>query len=36
MIKACDDLVLKKAIVVVYGAIKTKFGYQLIQAIYRH
>ncbi|MBA6292493.1 peptidylprolyl isomerase [Colwellia sp. MB3u-70] len=36
MVKAFDDVVFKKAILTVHGPIKTKFGYHLIQTIYRN
>ncbi len=36
MVKAFDNIVFKKAILKVHGPVKTKFGYHLIQTIYRH
>ncbi len=36
MVKAFDNVVFKKAILKVHGPVKTKFGYHLIQTIYRH
>jgi len=35
MVKAFDQVVFKKALLVVHGPIKTKFGYHLIETIYR-
>ncbi|SEK32266.1 peptidyl-prolyl cis-trans isomerase C [Colwellia chukchiensis] len=35
MVKAFDNVVFKKAVLVVHGPIKTKFGYHLIETIYR-
>lgn len=36
MVKAFDDVVFKKAILEVHGPVKTKFGFHLIQTIYRN
>jgi len=35
MVKAFDDVVFKKEVLKVHGPVKTKFGYHLIQTIYR-
>ena len=35
MLKAFDNVVFKKPILTVHGPIKTKFGYHLIETIYR-
>lgn len=35
MVKAFDDVVFKKAILTVHGPVKTKFGFHLIETIYR-
>lgn len=35
MVKAFDDVVFKKPILVYHGPIKTKFGFHIIQTIYR-
>lgn len=35
MLKAFDDVVFKQALLTVHGPIKTKFGYHLIETIYR-
>lgn len=35
MVKAFDDVVFKKPVLTVHGPVKTKFGYHLIQTIYR-
>ncbi|MDX1342929.1 MAG: peptidylprolyl isomerase [Reinekea sp.] len=35
MVKAFDDVVFKKEVLVIHGPIKTKFGFHLIQTIYR-
>lgn len=35
MVKAFDDVVFKKAVLEIHGPIKTKFGFHLIQTIYR-
>ena len=35
MVKAFDDVVFKRPVLKVHGPIKTKFGYHLIQTIYR-
>ena len=35
MVKAFDDVVFKKPILTVHGPVKTKFGYHLIETIYR-
>lgn len=36
MVKAFDNVVFKKAVLTVHGPLKTKFGYHLIETIYRH
>ncbi|PCI63526.1 MAG: peptidylprolyl isomerase [Gammaproteobacteria bacterium] len=36
MVKAFDNVVFKKKVLEVHGPVKTKFGYHLIQIIYRH
>jgi peptidyl-prolyl cis-trans isomerase C len=36
MVKAFDNIVFKKEVLKVHGPIKTKFGFHLIQTIYRH
>jgi peptidyl-prolyl cis-trans isomerase C len=36
MAKAFDDVVFKKEVLVVHGPVKTKFGYHLIQTIFRN
>ncbi|WP_286271871.1 peptidylprolyl isomerase PpiC [Thalassotalea hakodatensis] len=35
MVKAFDDVVFKKEVLKIHGPIKTRFGYHLIQTIYR-
>jgi peptidyl-prolyl cis-trans isomerase C len=35
MVKAVDNVVFKKALLTVHGPVKTKFGYHLIETIYR-
>ena len=35
MVKAFDNVVFKKALLTVHGPVKTKFGYHLIETIYR-
>ncbi|WP_320825163.1 peptidylprolyl isomerase [Reinekea sp.] len=35
MVKAFDDVVFNKAVLVVHGPIKTQFGFHLIQTIFR-
>lgn len=35
MVKAFDQIVFKKALLTVHGPVKTKFGYHLIETIYR-
>lgn len=35
MVKAFDNVVFKKALLTVHGPIKTKFGFHLIETIYR-
>lgn len=35
MAKAFDDVVFKKPVLKIHGPVKTKFGYHLIQTIYR-
>ncbi|BCG62686.1 MAG: peptidyl-prolyl cis-trans isomerase C [Methyloprofundus sp.] len=36
MLKAFDNVVFKKPILTVHGPVKTKFGFHLIETIYRH
>lgn len=36
MVKAFDDVVFKKEVLTVHGPVKTKFGFHLIQTIYRN
>lgn len=36
MVKAVDNVVFKKAILTVHGPVKTKFGFHLIETIYRN
>ncbi len=36
MVKAFDDVVFKKPLLKVHGPIKTKFGFHLIETIYRN
>lgn len=36
MVKAFDDVVFKKPVLDIHGPIKTKFGFHLIQTIYRN
>ncbi|GHE79982.1 peptidylprolyl isomerase [Thalassotalea profundi] len=36
MVKAFDDVVFKKEVLKVHGPVKTRFGYHLIQTIYRN
>lgn len=36
MVKAFDDVVFKKPELVVHGPVKTKFGWHLIETIYRN
>ena len=36
MVKAFDDVVFKKDLLIVHGPIKTKFGYHLIKTLYRN
>lgn len=36
MVKAFDNVVFKKKVLEVHGPVKTKFGFHLIQVIYRH
>ncbi len=36
MVKAFDNIVFKKEVLKVHGPVKTKFGFHLIQTIYRH
>lgn len=36
MAKAFDDVVFKKEVLVVHGPVKTKFGFHLIQTIFRN
>ena len=35
MVKAFDDVVFKKPVLQVHGPVKTKFGFHLIETIYR-
>lgn len=35
MVKAFDNVVFKKALLTVHGPVKTKFGFHLIETIYR-
>ena len=35
MVKAFDDVVFKKAVLAIHGPVKTRFGFHLIQTIYR-
>jgi len=35
MVKAVDNVVFKKPVLKVHGPVKTKFGYHLIETIYR-
>ncbi|CAM3737574.1 peptidylprolyl isomerase [Parendozoicomonas haliclonae] len=35
MVKAFDNVVFKKPVLVVHGPVKTQFGFHLIQTIYR-
>lgn len=35
MVKAFDNVVFKKPVLEVHGPVKTKFGYHLIQTLYR-
>jgi len=35
MVKAFDDVVFKQPVLKVHGPVKTKFGYHLIETIYR-
>ncbi len=35
MVKAFDDVVFKKPILKIHGPVKTKFGFHIIQTIYR-
>ncbi|MDQ7072905.1 MAG: peptidylprolyl isomerase [Gammaproteobacteria bacterium] len=36
MLKAFDNIVFKKPVLTVHGPVKTKFGYHLIETIYRN
>jgi len=36
MLKAFDNVVFKKPLLKVHGPVKTKFGFHLIETIYRH
>lgn len=36
MVKAFDNVVFRKKVLEVHGPVKTKFGFHLIQIIYRH
>ncbi len=35
MLKAFDDVVFKKPVLMIHGPVKTKFGFHLIETIYR-
>jgi peptidyl-prolyl cis-trans isomerase C len=35
MVKAVDNVIFKKPVLVVHGPVKTKFGFHLVQTIYR-
>jgi peptidyl-prolyl cis-trans isomerase C len=35
MVKAFDDVVFKKAVLTIHGPVKTRFGFHLIQTLYR-
>ncbi len=35
MVKAFDDVVFRKSLLTVHGPVKTKFGFHLIETIYR-
>jgi peptidyl-prolyl cis-trans isomerase C len=35
MVKAVDTIIFKKPVLKVHGPVKTKFGYHLVQTIYR-
>ncbi len=35
MVKAFDDVVFKKPILEIHGPVKTKFGFHIIQTVYR-
>ncbi|ORU94259.1 MAG: peptidylprolyl isomerase [Cycloclasticus sp. symbiont of Bathymodiolus heckerae] len=35
MLKAFDNVVFKKSLLTIHGPVKTKFGYHLIETIYR-
>ena len=35
MVKGFDDVVFKKALLTVHGPVKTKFGFHLIETVYR-
>ncbi|MTI13987.1 hypothetical protein E1189_13330 [Sansalvadorimonas verongulae] len=36
MVKPFDDVVFKKPVLTVHGPVKTKFGFHLIETIYRN
>ncbi|QLE99372.1 peptidylprolyl isomerase [Neptunomonas phycophila] len=36
MVKPIDNVVFKKALLTVHGPVKTKFGFHLVETIYRH
>lgn len=36
MVKAFDDIVFKKEVLKIHGPIKTRFGFHIIQTIYRN
>lgn len=36
MVKAFDDVVFKKEVLKIHGPVKTRFGYHLIQILYRN
>lgn len=35
MVKAFDDVVFKKSLLTIHGPVKTRFGFHLIQTLYR-
>jgi peptidyl-prolyl cis-trans isomerase C len=36
MVKPIDNVVFKEALLTVHGPVKTKFGFHLVETIYRH
>ncbi|MFQ6371018.1 peptidylprolyl isomerase [Shewanella sp. YIC-542] len=36
MVKAFDDVVFKKPVLTIHGPVKTRFGFHLIQTLYRN